>query len=171
MKHLTLLRHAKSSWSDTGLADIRRPLADRGRRDAPLMGRRLAAHGLRPDLLLTSPAKRAEQTADLIEPAFGAAPERLTDARLYHASPGEILSVLADTEDRFGDVIVVAHNPGLTLLANMMLPDLKLTNLPTSGAIAINCDTASWRTIDDARFSLNFHDTPKLARARGPGAP
>jgi len=126
------------------------------------MGARLAARGLRPDLLLTSSATRALQTAELIEPSLRhSALETRADPNIYLASPGELLRVLSRVSDDIGELVLIGHNPGLTLLANMMLPDLELDNLPTAGAVAINCDTPSWRDIESARSSLSFYDYPK----------
>lgn len=162
MKRLTLLRHAKSSWEDPGLRDFERPLARRGQRDAPMMGARLAQRGFAPDLLLTSPAVRAEQTARLVATKLATAElEYRSHENLYHASPGEILSIVASIEDIYDDVLLVGHNPGLTQLANMLLPTLRLANLPTCGVVAIDGESSSWRQFDSATFSLRFYDYPK----------
>ncbi len=162
MKRLTLLRHAKSSWDDVRLDDHDRPLSKRGLRDAPRMGERLARHGLEPDLLLTSSARRARQTAELIEPAFRHARAQLViEPAIYLASPGDLLAMLAAVDDAIDELILIGHNPGLTVLANMLLPELALDNLPTAGAVAVDCDTPGWSTIDSAAFRLRFHDYPK----------
>ena len=162
MKQLTLLRHAKSSWDDSRVADHDRPLAKRGLRDAPRMGQRLASRGLKPDLLLTSSATRARETAELVT-------EQLANARLalrielkiYLATPGELLAVIESVEDTVGSLVVVGHNPGFTQLANMLLPDLELLNLPTAGVVCMQCDIASWSEIDAGSRRLQFYDFPK----------
>lgn len=166
MKRLTLLRHAKSSWDDPKLSDHDRPLAKRGRRDAPRMGRRLAQRGLEPDLLLTSPAVRARQTTELVAPELER-PEMAIrlEPRLYMASAGELLAVLADQSDDIEEILLIGHNPELTQLVNMMLPTLRLQNLPTAGAVAMSCEADSWRAIDSAEFSLRFLDYPKNPEA------
>jgi phosphohistidine phosphatase len=167
MKLLTLFRHAKSDWDDPGLADHDRPLAPRGHRDAPRMGKRLARRELVPDLLLTSTALRARQTADYLVAALGLAASRVRQERsVYLASPGELLRILAELDDRLANVLLVGHNPGLTELANRLLPSLRLDNLPTAGHVAIDCDMAHWREIGSAGFRLRFYDYPKKA---GPG--
>ena len=71
MKTLTIVRHAKSSWKDSGLRDRERPLNKRGKRDAPEMGRRIFKHGIRPSLILSSPAKRAWTTEKTVAAAIG----------------------------------------------------------------------------------------------------
>lgn len=110
MKTLVLVRHAKSSWKDPGLADRDRPLNPRGRRDAPEMGRRLAARGT-PDRIVTSPALRAATTAAVIAEAVGY-PEReiVEDERLYGAGSEEILEVIRGIEDRFERVFLLGQH-------------------------------------------------------------
>lgn len=162
MKRFVLFRHAKSSWEKRGLADHDRPLASRGRRDAPRMGERLARRGVEPNLLLASSAKRARETADLLAgPLEHRGLARRTDPDIYLASPGELLEILEAVDDDVDELVLVGHNPGLTQLANMLLPELKLRNLPTAGAVAIDADTSSWRELDAAALTLRFYDYPK----------
>ena len=95
MKTLTLVRHAKSSWSDTHLSDRDRPLNKRGKRDAPVMGKRIVEHGIRPSLIISSPAKRAWSTAKLIAAEISYPIEFLQrEDGLYHASLDEFLGVM-----------------------------------------------------------------------------
>jgi phosphohistidine phosphatase len=137
-------------------------LAKRGLHDAPEMGRRLAAHGLAPQLLLTSTATRARHTAELARKAFSATAPRLQlESRIYLASPGELIAVIAEQDDAVSSLLLVGHNPGLTYLCNMLLPDLQLQNLPTAGAVSILCETTDWPGIDAAGFRLSFYDYPK----------
>ena len=162
MKTLALFRHAKSSWEDENLDDHDRPLAPRGHRDAPRMGKRLARRGLDPDLLLTSTALRARETADYLAAALGLARSRIrVERRIYLASPGELLKVIAALDDSLASVLLVGHNPGLTDLANMLLPSLDLDNLPTAGVVAVRSSAVRWKDIDSATLALGFYDSPK----------
>jgi phosphohistidine phosphatase len=162
MQHLILLRHAKSSWDDAGLADHDRPLAGRGLDDAPEMGRRLARRGIAPDLVLTSSARRARMTAELVVAELGQPDCRIEiESAIYLASPGELLAVIAGVDAARRALLVVGHNPGMTQLANMLVPELGLANLPTAGIVAVHCDTDRWAGIDAAGFSLDFCDFPK----------
>jgi phosphohistidine phosphatase len=162
VKRLVLFRHAKSSWEKRGLADHDRPLAGRGRRDAPRMGERLSRRGVEPNLLLASSAKRAQETAELLAgPLEHRGLACRTDPGIYLASPGELLEILKAVDDDVVELILVGHNPGLTQLANMLLPELKLHNLPTAGAVAIDADTSSWHDLDAAALTLRFYDYPK----------
>jgi phosphohistidine phosphatase len=162
MKQLTLLRHAKSSWDDSRLPDHDRPLARRGLRDAPRMGARLASRGLEPDLMLTSSATRARETAELVRGELNNGPVALrVEPKIYLATPGELLAVIASVEDAVDSLVVIGHNPGFTQLANMLLPDLDLLNLPTAGVVCIECDIPSWDAIDAGSRRLEFYDFPK----------
>ena len=126
------------------------------------MGKRLARHGLEPDLLLTSSATRARETARLFAAALGGQSiETRVEPDIYLASPGELLAVLKTVEDDVGELVLIGHNPGFTLLANMLLPEIRLANLPTAGAVCIDCDTESWQEIDDCDRRLVFYDFPK----------
>ena len=101
------------------------------------MGKRLARRGLDPDLLLTSTALRARETADYLAAALDIERSRIrVERRIYLASPGELLKVIAALDDSLASVLLVGHNPGLTDLANMLLPSLDLDNLPTAGVVA-----------------------------------
>ncbi|HEX6954692.1 MAG TPA: histidine phosphatase family protein, partial [Agromyces sp.] len=118
MKTLVLVRHAKSAWGDPTLADHERPLNDRGRRDAPEMGRRLRERGTMPDAILSSTAVRARSTAEALAEALDVDGSGLRlDERLYGSSPETILDVVGELDDELTTAIVVAHDPGLSDLA------------------------------------------------------
>lgn len=162
MKRLILLRHAKSSHPEDGMPDAERPLSGRGERDAPRMGARLRERGIHPDLVLSSPALRARRTAKLVAGALDYPPEDVRlDASLYLAAPEEILAVVAAQADEIDCLLVVGHNPGLTELANALLPELNLSNLPTAGTVAVDCATATWADVRAAQRRLFYYDSPK----------
>jgi phosphohistidine phosphatase len=162
MRQLILLRHAKSSWADSGLDDFDRALADRGKRDAPRMAARLAARGAVPQVLLASPAKRALHTAEIVARGLGLDPEQVrTDEALYLASPRTMLRVIGEQDDGCARLLVVAHNPGLTELVNELLPDLGLDNLPTAGVVGIDSPAKRWADFARGRGRLAFYDFPK----------
>lgn len=112
-RELLVLRHAKSDWGESA-SDFDRPLAKRGRKDAPRVGRWLREEGLAPDLVLSSPAKRARETAERVVEALGSdAGEVRWEPRLYDADLGRILRVLAEKSVAGRRVLLVGHNPGL----------------------------------------------------------
>ncbi len=161
MKRLTLLRHAKSSWGQSDIADHDRPLNRRGERDAPLMGRRLIARGARPSLIMTSPATRARQTARLLAREIGYPIEFIqTETSLYLADPQTILEVIAGQDDTFGDIVVCAHNPGITDLANH-LSGQRIENMPTCAMVTIEAETDAWQEIGGAPRTFIDFDYPK----------
>lgn len=145
MKRLTLVRHAKSSWKDAALADLDRPLSGRGKRDAPRIGERLATQGLRPDIILVSPARRARKTAQLLAMAIPTAAGRiLADPALYEASAAVLLARVRALDETWQHVMLVGHNPGLTDFANL-LTGFGIDNLPTCAVLVADLDIASWR--------------------------
>ncbi len=164
MKILTLVRHAKSSWKDTSLRDRERPLNKRGRRDAPEMGRRIREHGIRPSLIVSSPAERAWTTARLIAAEIGYPLEFLQKERsLYLASVDDILDVVAAQDEGFNSLMVVGHNPGFTDFANFLCPGLT-NNLPTAGVVSVEFDRDDWQLYERPSIRLVVHDYPKLKR-------
>jgi len=166
VKRLVLLRHAKSSWSDDGLPDSERPLSGRGERDAPRMGARLHERGVRPDLVLSSPALRARSTARLVAQVIDYPADAIRlEASLYLAAPEEILAVVAAQADAVDCLLVVGHNPGLTELTNLLLPELELANLPTAGTVVVDCATERWAEVRNAQRRLVYYDYPKNATA------
>jgi phosphohistidine phosphatase len=162
LKQLIILRHAKSSWGDDSSPDVERPLSERGERDAPRMGKRLRARNARPDALLVSHAVRAQRTAKLVARTLGVRAEIIeTHQSLYLAEPGTVLALVARQDDARSCVMVIGHNPGLTDLANRLLPDLALDNLPTAGAVAIDFGTEHWKDVANAPARLAYYDYPK----------
>jgi phosphohistidine phosphatase len=161
MKTLTLLRHAKSSWKDTSLSDRDRPLNKRGERDAPEMGRRIAAAGIRPSLIVSSPAVRAWTTARIIAGEIGYPREFLQrDKRLYLASVNGILDVIVGQDTGFNSLMIVGHNPGFTDFANYLVPGLT-NNIPTAGVVNVQLDTDDWSLYDKPGVELLLYDFPK----------
>lgn len=162
MKRLTLIRHAKSSWKDPRLPDFERPLSRRGERDAPRMGRRLLARGAQPKLIVTSEARRALMTAEIIADLLSLPRQALRrEAALYLADVDTLFDVIAAQDDGLSDLMLVAHNPGLTDLANELLPGLALDNLPTTGVVAMACSIDRWPELERGVSSLLFYDYPK----------
>jgi phosphohistidine phosphatase len=161
MLRLILLRHGKSNWDGPRLDDFERPLAPRGLRDVPEMGRRLARRAQPPDLVISSTAVRALTTARAVARELGYSEDRIVEEPgLYHASAATMLSYIRRAPDDAGTVLVVGHNPGITELANM-LADFRLDNMPTSGMLCAEFETRSWADIDPAHARLAWFDSPK----------
>ncbi|UCE88325.1 MAG: histidine phosphatase family protein [Pseudomonadota bacterium] len=161
MKRLTLIRHAKSSWSEPGLADFDRPLNERGQRDAPKMGKHLRKHGLSPDLFVSSPAKRALTTAQTIAQALAYPSDaiRKLDA-VYEASLATLLNVVHELDDNHSDIVLFGHNPGITVLANFLV-GVHIDNVPTCGVVMIELAVDNWRDVERDCGRLLGFDYPK----------
>ena len=165
MKTLTIVRHAKSSWKDNTLKDRDRPLNKRGERDAPVMGRRIAEAGIRPSLILSSPARRAWTTAKTIAREINYPLEFLQrEDDLYLASVNRILDVLVAQDSGFNSIMLFGHNPGLTDFANYLVPGLT-DNLPTCGVVAVTFEQDDWSLYVLPKVTLELHDYPKKPAA------
>jgi len=162
MKILTIVRHAKSSWKHPELSDRERPLSDRGKRNAPQMGKRIRKHGVRPSLIVSSPARRAWSTAKIIAQEIGYPGEFLQrEEGLYLASLDELLDVIVAQDNGFNNLMLVGHNPGLTDLVNFLSPGLT-NNLPTAGVVSVEIDQDDWSLFERPPTRLLVHDYPKL---------
>lgn len=161
MKTLYILRHAKSSWEFEELSDHDRPLNKRGRSDAPLIGQELAARGVKPDLVISSPAVRALSTATLVSKETAYDPDDiLVDERIYGASKEDLLEVVQDAPAEADHVMLVGHNEALSEFANMVAPE-HIERLPTAGVVAVAFDCKSWSDISSRNAKVLFYDSPK----------
>jgi phosphohistidine phosphatase len=161
MLRLTLFRHGKSSWDDVDINDFERPLAPRGLRDVPEMGRRLAALGKPPALIISSPARRALSTARAIAREVDCREERIVEEPgLYLAAPQQILAILQGAADAPDHILLVGHNPGFTDLANM-LDDVRINNMPTAAMLIVEFDVPRWADIIPAQARFIAFDYPK----------
>jgi phosphohistidine phosphatase len=154
---LVVVRHAKSDWSH-GLPDRERPLAERGRRDAPAIGRWLVDHVGQPDLVVCSPATRARQTWHLAGSCLTSRPPVRHEERIYHASPDDLLSVLAGLPDEARSAVLVGHNPGLADLVALLSGEPH--ELKTS-AVAVLRWPGSWADVYGTAARLAAHTTAR----------
>ena len=161
MKKIILIRHAKSAWDNPWLDDHDRPLAPRGLKDAPTMGKRLHARGIHPDLILSSTAVRALETAQIIARELDYPGEIKAEKKLYHASASGILKVLQIQSDTLHTVFLVGHNPGLNDLISLL--GGSIDNLPTSGQYGFQADIIHWNDLDRKNTRFWFLDYPKKA--------
>ena len=169
MRQLYLRRHAKSSWDDPDLSDRERPLAPRGERAADAMAEHLEAEGIRPELVLCSPARRTRQTLERVQPSLGD-PRVVFGDDLYGASGGELLDRLRDVDDRTATVMLIGHNPAIQELALSLAAagaDLESVRrkFPT-GALATLTVPGRWRELAEGTAELAAFTRPKqLGRA------
>jgi phosphohistidine phosphatase len=159
MKKLILLRHAKSSWKDTSLDDFDRPLNRRGKKGAPIMADKLSMRKIKIDLIISSPAKRTTETAKIFANILGYQSEIIFNDKLYEASYNEILEVINLIDDKYQNVLLVCHNPGITDLANY-ISNYFIENISTSGIVGLSTNN-SWKNINENGSTLLFYDYPK----------
>jgi phosphohistidine phosphatase len=159
MKNLILLRHAKSSWKDDTLDDFDRPLSNRGKQDSPKMAQRLCERGIQVDLIISSSARRTTDTANIFADILNYNLEIIFDRRLYVASAGHILSVINHLDNKYENVLLVCHNPGITNLVNY-LSDSFIENIPTTGIVGLLSDR-NWKEVNEKSCSCLFYDYPK----------
>ncbi|TVR07384.1 MAG: histidine phosphatase family protein [Salinarimonadaceae bacterium] len=171
MKRLILFRHAKSDWPG-GVDDIERPLAERGRMAAPLMGRYLRDEGLLPDLALVSPALRTRETWDLASAELGETIPVRIEPRIYEAPPGQLLQVVHEIDDAVRAAILVGHNPGSHELATTLAgfgdryAFARLAQkYPTAGVTVLDFDVEGWRNVARRGGRLDRFVTPKTVGA------
>lgn len=157
MKLLGLFRHAKSDWHDARARDFDRPLNERGRKGAAVMGRHIVDHGVRWQRVLASPAVRAAQTIEIAEAATGASVPVEWDRRIYLASSRTLADVLREQPDHTRSLLMVGHNPGLEDLIFDLVPDDGTCPLrtrveekfPTAAYAVLELDIAAWADLDD----------------------
>ena len=160
MKKIILVRHGKSAWNNPNLTDHDRPLAARGLDDVPEMGFRLMEKGIFPDLIISSTAIRASQTAALLAEVLHLPKSKLTyDKNLYHASASMILKTIQRQDDSNELIFVVGHNPGMNDFIDFFGGNLD--NLPTSGQYGWLADTDHWLQLRPENSRTWFIDYPK----------
>jgi len=167
MRRLLLLRHAKTERAEAGERDQDRKLIARGRADASVIGTYMTRHGLIPDLVLVSPARRAAETWTLVADALAKAPRAVSDARIYNADPATLVELIREV--RQASVLVVGHNPGMHELAVQLIAsgDVEARErinekLPTSGLVVIDFPFDDWSRLHLNSGRLERFVSPRL---------
>ncbi|MGH6824638.1 SixA phosphatase family protein [Methyloceanibacter sp.] len=171
MLTLILLRHAKSSWKDPALADHDRPLNTRGMAEAPVMGKAMAKHGLDPDVVLCSTARRTRDTLGFVLPELKIEPKVIYEDGLYHGTPAEMLGILHEVGAGVGQVLLVGHNPELQEFALDLigsgakhLKDRLEAKYPTAGLVVLRFPAAAWKSVAVNSGKLDLFLTPSDAK-------
>ena len=161
MKNLFLTRHAKSSLGNPGLADIDRPLNERGKKAAPFMGKLIVDKGEKPDLLISSPANRALSTAKAFGGAMGLVEnDIIIDRTIYGAGAQQLLELVQDQDDLYKSIMLFGHNPTFTSFVNLLTGN-NIMNVVTCGVIRIDFEFSSWTNIDFGSGRLVYYEYPK----------
>lgn len=172
MKTIILLRHAKSAWDDPDLPDHDRPLSERGREDAATLGRIWQGRQVSPELVVTSSARRTQQTLELVQNRLDAQPPVTVERELYLCGRRAWLERLRRLPAEVETVLVVGHNPDLHDLALYLVgsgdKDLRKSlarKFPTCASVTLRVETEDWRTIDHGVAQLVAFDTPSRLSA------
>jgi phosphohistidine phosphatase len=161
VRHLYLLRHAKSSWDDPGLPDHDRPLAPRGEKATARIAEHVRSEGIAPELVLCSTAQRARETLGPLLPVLAGDVEIRVEGALYEAGVYELLTRLREVDDRIGSVLVVGHNPTLHALAlGLTGRGDALDRFPT-GALASVTFTGAWADLAEGAGELEDYFAPR----------
>ena len=171
MRRLMLLRHAKTERPEGGQRDRDRKLTKRGRADAPAIGAYMARHGLVPEVALVSPAKRAQETWELVAETFAKPPPLVTEDRIYNASTETLIEVVGETHGAHG-VLVIGHNPGLhdvavrlSVTGDVEARERLAEGLPTAGLVVIDLAFDDWARQPRHAGRLAHFVTPKSIAA------
>ena len=164
MKHLLVIRHAKSSWDNSIPNDFDRPLNDRGFKDAPRMAKRLHDKKISIDAFISSTAKRAFTTATFFYEEYKKGGNKTLGVigipELYLAEPKVFREVISEADDSYNTIAVFAHNPGITEFVNE-LTNTRIDEMPTCGVFAVDIETNSWKDFVHAPKSFWFFESPK----------
>ena len=148
IKTLYIIRHAKSDWSDAKASDFERGLNKRGKKDLNIISSFVSIKDIRPDLILSSPALRAQITADRLAKSVEYSGRIHYMEELYAVRPKTLINILSLQDNQYSSIFLIGHNPELTELANLMLKE-NFAKLPTLGVLAIELDIESWEDIGD----------------------
>ncbi len=159
MKTLYILRHAKSDWNDAALSDFERPLNERGRKTAPLMGNVMKKRSFNPQTIISSPAVRAKQTAELIKENAELKSEINFDSRIYEAHPQTLLEIVSEIDDVYDSALIVGHNPGFENLVRILTGEIQ--PMPTAALAIVDLEIGNWNQIFSAVGTLREIVRPK----------
>ncbi len=159
MRTLLLLRHAKSQNAEAGLPDFDRALNDRGRKEAQAVGTFMRKQSLRLDLVVSSPARRARETTELVLASADLPVEVRYDQRVYEAGPLRLLEVLSQIEEERNTVLLVGHNPGFEELVRLLTD--RLEHMATGTLAKIDLEAVGWSKLPEEKGTLDWILKPK----------
>jgi len=164
MKTLYLVRHAKASWEDATVSDAQRQLLPKGIRKTKKIVEFLKKKGGSIDLILSSPAVRAFETAKIVAAGMGYPEDKIgIDRKIYDGYHDRILDIIYGTDNQVGSLMIFGHNPTITRLANLFLhPGIEI--MPTSCVVCISFNTDQWENIPSTEPNQEFIVYPKMLK-------
>jgi len=164
MKTLYLMRHAKSSWEEPGVSDADRPLIPKGVRKTKLIVDFLVKRETTIDLMISSPAIRAYETARIMAAGLKYPLNKIrTDRKIYDGYYDRILDIIYGTSSDIRSLMIFGHNPTITNLANLFLHP-GIDNMPTSCVVCLSFDTGKWEEIPSKEAVQEFIVFPKMLK-------
>ena len=164
MKTLYFIRHEKSSWDDDSLSDKERPLKRRGVKNAKMMAKIVRKRGIVPEQIVSSPAKRAQDTANIFAGKLQYGRKKIeVNELLYFEGLKNILNVIHQLDNRHHTVFIFGHNPDFTELANRFSTQT-IDNVPTNGVLGVEFETDSWQDVSFSNGKMIFFDYPSNHR-------
>jgi len=161
VKRLTLMRHADAQWKDPEVADFARPLNRRGYSEAESMARRLIELALIPDLIITSSARRAAQTADCVLHELSLLPRTIRyEEALYLGGAQDILMLVRTIGPRVSHLMIIGHNPGISEAAHVLVPSREMGGLSTAALCTITFDIEQWSAVAPSTAKDSMNETP-----------
>ena len=162
MKTLIIVRHAKSPAAALDETDFDRGLTESGKKDAAEMGKKLFNEGLKIDVFVSSPAKRAKKTCRAFAEAYGRDKDEIIYVdELYHASSATYYRVTEGLDDKYNSAAIFAHNPGITNFVNGLCEKVDVYNMPKAGVFAVKANIKNWKEFGDAEKKFLFFKDPK----------
>jgi phosphohistidine phosphatase len=160
MKKLYLIKNARSGWDQPGLGDIERGLTEKGRQEIKTIGSYLRLRGITPDVILSSCAYRAQETADLLAKEIEYVGEKHYLMELYMTPPERILEILAAQDEDSELIFLIAHSPQIHEFANTLMAE-HISRFPALGIVAIDLEIEHWSEIGPKRGKLDFFIYPQ----------
>lgn len=149
MKTLYLIRHAKAGWDNATLSDFERPLTEVGQNHAHTMAKKLLGQGVKPDLIITSPALRALSTAQIMAEVLGYPQDKIiTQEAIFTGGVEELVEIIKGIQPANKNVLLFGHNPNLTWLLHYLCEGAKM-NIPTCGIVALAFEMQNWEQLSD----------------------
>lgn len=163
-RSLYLMRHADSETVEDIDQDIHRSLTEEGKINASEMGKRLKERGVKPNLIYTSPAKRAKQTAEIIAKELGYAKSRIREHTLiYEATSRILLEVINSVEEEPENFMVIGHNPAVSRIVKHLTNEESIENIPPTGVVSITFDITRWSHVSMGNGHYDWYDSPQNA--------
>ncbi|MFV0481517.1 MAG: SixA phosphatase family protein [Campylobacteraceae bacterium] len=160
MKTIYFIRHSKSDQTFDG-SDFDRPLNKRGQNDAPFMAKRLKHFKVKPDIIISSPANRAQATTSVIAKILDVPKKKIVlEEKLYDTTPGEYIKIINCIDDKKNVVFIVGHNPMITEVCELLSNSI-IGNIPTTGIFCIQFDKENFKDIEIGTGKVLFFDLPK----------